>query len=64
VPAVRAVPTQACSIVIAMIATSAANEKLIFSITNRLYCGAPKGSEKTSPFFEIARVLVRFDHVA
>jgi hypothetical protein len=60
VPAVRAVSTQACSIVIAMIA----NEKLIFSITNRLYCGAPKGSEKTSPFFEIARVLVRFDHVA
>jgi hypothetical protein len=33
-PSLPAVPTQACGIVIAMIATSAATERLIFSITN------------------------------
>ena len=32
---VPAVPTQACGIVIAMVAASAANENVIFSITNR-----------------------------
>jgi len=41
-PALPAVPTQACGIVIAMIAASAVNERVIFSITNRLYRGAPR----------------------
>jgi len=58
---VPAVLTQACGNVIAMVAASAANENVIFSITNRLYCGGDVKREKTSPFFEVALVPVQFD---
>lgn len=58
---VSAVPTQACENVIAMVAASAANEDVIFSITNRLYCGGEVKREKTSPFFEVTFVPVHFD---
>jgi len=37
---------------------------VIFSITNRLYRGGEVKREKTSLFFEVALVLVRFDQVA
>ena len=45
-------------------AASAASENVIFSITNRLYRGGEVKREKTSPLFEIALVLVHFNHVA
>jgi len=62
---VPAVPTQACGIVIAMIAATAANERVIFSITNWFLVGSAEVKrEKTSPLFETALVLVRLDHVA
>jgi hypothetical protein len=62
--AVPAVPTQPCGIVIAMIAASAANKRPIFSIRNHLHREAEVKQNKTSPLFEIALVLVRFNHVA
>jgi hypothetical protein len=46
VPAVRAVPTQACGIVIAMIAVAAVNKTVILSVTNRFYRVASTRSEK------------------
>jgi hypothetical protein len=47
-----------------MIVASAANERVIFSTTNRFVPGSAEVKlEKTSPFFEIAFVLVRLDHV-
>jgi hypothetical protein len=65
VAAVPDVPAQACRIVVAMIVASAANERVIFSTTNRFVPGSAKVKlEKSSPFFEIAFVLVRLDHVA
>ena len=60
---VPAVPTQACGIVIAMIAATAANERVIFSITNWFLVGSAEVKrEKTSPLFETALVLVRLEH--
>jgi hypothetical protein len=61
---VPAVPTQPCGIVIAMIAASAANKRPVFSIRNHLHREAEVKQNKTSPLFEIAIVLVRFDHFA
>ena len=62
---VPAVPTQACGIVIAMIAATAANERVIFSITNRFLAGSAKAKRgKTSPIFGLSRILVRFNHAA
>jgi hypothetical protein len=53
--------TQACGIVIAMITASATNEGVTFSI--KIVCTGERRGEarKTSPLFEIALVLVRFE---